>query len=207
MARHANRRDPRAHWFLLALGMLVLLGELCLAGYVNHVGAEGGDPRPAAAERKPAPADVTSAGPVLHVDGDRRVSSRGMPANTIALTFDDGPDPQWTPAILDILGPARRARDVLRHRLEGQRAPGADAPDSRRGSRARRTHLYPRGAGGRAAVATRPRTDLVPKRDRRGYWLPERIDATAVLLRDQRASAPTSSTPWPMSPRTSTSSC
>src|SRR6188474_804557 len=26
-----------------------------------------------------------------------------MPANTIALTFDDGPDPQWTPAILDVL--------------------------------------------------------------------------------------------------------
>ncbi len=103
MARHADRREPRAHWFLLALGMMVLLGELCLAGYVNHVGAEDGGPRPVAAERKPAPVDVTSGGPVLRVDGDRQVTSRGMPANTIALTFDDGPDPQWTPKILDIL--------------------------------------------------------------------------------------------------------
>jgi len=103
MVRHADRREPRAHWFLLALGMIVLLGELCLAGYVNHVGAEGSGPQPVAVERKPAPDDVTSGGPVLRVDGDRRVSSRGMPANTIALTFDDGPDPQWTPKILDIL--------------------------------------------------------------------------------------------------------
>jgi cellulose synthase/poly-beta-1,6-N-acetylglucosamine synthase-like glycosyltransferase/peptidoglycan/xylan/chitin deacetylase (PgdA/CDA1 family) len=103
MARHVKRRDPRAHWLLLALGMLVLLGELCLAGYVNHVGAEDGDPRPAAAGREPAPAEVISGGPVLRVDGDRQVSSRGMPDNTIALTFDDGPDPQWTPVILDIL--------------------------------------------------------------------------------------------------------
>jgi cellulose synthase/poly-beta-1,6-N-acetylglucosamine synthase-like glycosyltransferase/peptidoglycan/xylan/chitin deacetylase (PgdA/CDA1 family) len=103
MARHVNRREPRAHWFLLALGMLVLLGELCLAGYVNHVGGEGGGPRPVAADPEPAPADVASGGPVLRVDGDRQVSSRGMPDNTIALTFDDGPDPQWTPVILDIL--------------------------------------------------------------------------------------------------------
>lgn len=26
-----------------------------------------------------------------------------MPRGTIALTFDDGPDPQWTPKILDVL--------------------------------------------------------------------------------------------------------
>ena len=26
-----------------------------------------------------------------------------MPAKTIALTFDDGPDPEWTPKILDVL--------------------------------------------------------------------------------------------------------
>ncbi len=103
MARHVSRREPRAHWFLLALGMVVLLGELCLAGYVNHVGAEGGDRRPATAGRMSAPSEVLDGGPVLRFDGEGGVSSRSLPARTIALTFDDGPDPQWTPAILDIL--------------------------------------------------------------------------------------------------------
>src|SRR5207237_1311415 len=28
---------------------------------------------------------------------------RGLPDHTVALTFDDGPDPRWTPAILDVL--------------------------------------------------------------------------------------------------------
>ncbi len=32
-----------------------------------------------------------------------RVSRYGASANQIALTFDDGPDPQWTPKILDVL--------------------------------------------------------------------------------------------------------
>jgi len=103
VARHIKRREPRAHWWLLALGMLVLLGELCLAGYVDHVGAEGSGPRIPAADRKAAPDEVIEGGPVLRVDAAGQVSTRGMPANTIALTFDDGPDPQWTPAILDVL--------------------------------------------------------------------------------------------------------
>ena len=41
-------------------------------------------------------------GPVLEItdDGVRSVRS---PAGHVALTFDDGPDPRWTPAILDVL--------------------------------------------------------------------------------------------------------
>jgi cellulose synthase/poly-beta-1,6-N-acetylglucosamine synthase-like glycosyltransferase/peptidoglycan/xylan/chitin deacetylase (PgdA/CDA1 family) len=41
-------------------------------------------------------------GPVLDLSGPSP-RARGMPARTIALTFDDGPDPQWTPAVLDVL--------------------------------------------------------------------------------------------------------
>ena len=26
-----------------------------------------------------------------------------LPRGTIALTFDDGPDPEWTPKVLDVL--------------------------------------------------------------------------------------------------------
>ena len=103
MARHASRREPRAHWVLLLLGLVVLLGELCLSGYIRHVGAEGSGPRPVVSAPEPAPAEVVGGGPVLRLDQDGRLTSRGMPTKTIALTFDDGPDPRWTPEILDAL--------------------------------------------------------------------------------------------------------
>ena len=41
-------------------------------------------------------------GPVINTTGGQESSSR-LPARTIALTFDDGPDPTWTPQILDLL--------------------------------------------------------------------------------------------------------
>src|SRR5690242_18339192 len=97
------RREPQAHWVLLCLFMLVLLGELCLNGYVSHVGAEGSGPTEQSGAGGVAPAAVTSGPAVQRVGGDGSVSGRAMPAKTIALTFDDGPDPVWTPQILAIL--------------------------------------------------------------------------------------------------------
>jgi peptidoglycan/xylan/chitin deacetylase (PgdA/CDA1 family)/glycosyltransferase involved in cell wall biosynthesis len=109
MARHALRREPRAHWLLLCLFMLVLLAALCLHGYVSGVGAEGTGPTPQR-DTGTAPAEVTGGGPVQRVGADRTVTTRSMPTRTIALTFDDGPDPRWTPQILDVLA---------RHRAHG----------------------------------------------------------------------------------------
>ncbi|MCW2639708.1 MAG: polysaccharide deacetylase [Dactylosporangium sp.] len=103
MAGHAGRREPRAHWLLLCLFMLVLLGELCLNGYVSHVGASGTGPATRAAAVVGGPAAVTAGAPVQRIGADASVTSRGMPAKTIALTFDDGPDPRFTPQILDVL--------------------------------------------------------------------------------------------------------
>src|SRR3954463_9807361 len=99
MAKSLPGRQPRAHWLLLCLFMLVLLAELCLNGFVTHVGAEGRSVGPAPTGGA-APAEVTGGGPVQRVAPDGTVSSRAMPAGTIALTFDDGPDPRWTPQIL-----------------------------------------------------------------------------------------------------------
>jgi cellulose synthase/poly-beta-1,6-N-acetylglucosamine synthase-like glycosyltransferase/peptidoglycan/xylan/chitin deacetylase (PgdA/CDA1 family) len=87
----------------LVLGMVLLLGELSLSGYVHHVGHEGDGPRPPAEGRAAAPDAVLEGGPVLRIDSSGQVSSRSMPADAIALTFDDGPDPGWTPKILDVL--------------------------------------------------------------------------------------------------------
>jgi cellulose synthase/poly-beta-1,6-N-acetylglucosamine synthase-like glycosyltransferase/peptidoglycan/xylan/chitin deacetylase (PgdA/CDA1 family) len=102
MSNHVRRREPRAHWVLLSLFMLVQLGGLCFNGYVSHVGAEGGDPPPEN-PGSAAPAAVTAGGPVLRIGAGAAVTTRRMPAKTIALTFDDGPDPHWTPQILDVL--------------------------------------------------------------------------------------------------------
>jgi cellulose synthase/poly-beta-1,6-N-acetylglucosamine synthase-like glycosyltransferase/peptidoglycan/xylan/chitin deacetylase (PgdA/CDA1 family) len=104
MARRTRAGEPRAHWILLLLGVLLLFGELSLNGYVLHVGAEGtGKPHIPTAADGVAPAAVTEGGPLISLDAAGQPLSRQMPANTIALTFDDGPDPRWTPLILDVL--------------------------------------------------------------------------------------------------------
>ncbi|SCL16647.1 bifunctional polysaccharide deacetylase/glycosyltransferase family 2 protein [Micromonospora inyonensis] len=99
MSRHAARPDPRAHWVLLLLGLLVLLAALSFHGLVT--GVSGGSGR-ADGVAGPAPEEVTSAGPVLRLDQPEPVT-RAMPERTVALTFDDGPDPEWTPKVLDLL--------------------------------------------------------------------------------------------------------
>ncbi|MEV0155648.1 glycosyltransferase [Micromonospora sp. NPDC050686] len=68
------------------------------------------------------PVDILDGGPVLDVRGEQPRSYR-LPAKTIALTFDDGPDPAWTPQVLDVLRRHRAAAtffvigsQVTRHR-------------------------------------------------------------------------------------------
>ncbi len=87
---------------MLCLLSLLLLAELGLDGYVRHVGAEGTGPSPVRTG-PPAPVSVTGGNAVQRVAADGSVTSRALPGRTIALTFDDGPDPQWTPRVLDVL--------------------------------------------------------------------------------------------------------
>jgi cellulose synthase/poly-beta-1,6-N-acetylglucosamine synthase-like glycosyltransferase/peptidoglycan/xylan/chitin deacetylase (PgdA/CDA1 family) len=103
MGRRVRQPTPRAHWALLALLMLVLLAELSLNGYVTHVGAEGSGEPAVTASDGPVPEAVTGGAAVQRIAADGSVTSRSMPAKTIALTFDDGPDPVWTPRILAVL--------------------------------------------------------------------------------------------------------
>ncbi|MEU6746433.1 bifunctional polysaccharide deacetylase/glycosyltransferase family 2 protein [Spirillospora sp. NPDC046719] len=95
-----RRGEPRGHWVLLLLGGLALTVLLLLDGYAH--GAVGEAPRKDPAHPVPAPSAITSGGPVLNMAGGTPHSLR-TPAKTIALTFDDGPDPTWTPRILDVL--------------------------------------------------------------------------------------------------------
>jgi peptidoglycan/xylan/chitin deacetylase (PgdA/CDA1 family)/GT2 family glycosyltransferase len=82
----------------LAFGLLTLLVALLLQGYGRHqLGGSGTAlPTDSTAVAIPGGGAVVYGGP----DG---LTSRGLPARTVALTFDDGPDARWTPQILDVL--------------------------------------------------------------------------------------------------------
>ncbi|MEU5726971.1 glycosyltransferase [Micromonospora sp. NPDC047738] len=49
------------------------------------------------------PTEVRDGGPILNVGADGRTQSHRLPPRTLALTFDDGPDPRWTPEVLRVL--------------------------------------------------------------------------------------------------------
>jgi len=100
-ASHRKSRTPRGHWALVSLVMLVLAAGLLVEGYTRGILGENGADVPSA-HTAGAPAPIVNGGPVIKVDGSS-VRSYALPARTVALTFDDGPDPTWTPRILAVL--------------------------------------------------------------------------------------------------------
>jgi cellulose synthase/poly-beta-1,6-N-acetylglucosamine synthase-like glycosyltransferase len=96
---HAQSRDPRAHWLLLILVLPAMFAALLFEGWTNHEVDAAKTRRDCTT---PVPKAVEEGGPVLRIKGDK-VESAAMPARTVALTFDGGPDPVWTPRLLDLL--------------------------------------------------------------------------------------------------------
>jgi peptidoglycan/xylan/chitin deacetylase (PgdA/CDA1 family) len=83
--------------------MLVFAAGLMVEGYTRGVLGENSSTEPSPGRHTvAAPAAVTSGGPVIRMAGSHP-RSYTMPARTVALTFDDGPDPTWTPKILAVL--------------------------------------------------------------------------------------------------------
>ncbi len=83
--------------------MLVIAIGLLAEGYTHGVlGESSATVAQGAPDGAPAPATVTGGGPVINATGAGPDSSP-MPPRTVALTFDDGPDPAWTPKIVAIL--------------------------------------------------------------------------------------------------------
>jgi peptidoglycan/xylan/chitin deacetylase (PgdA/CDA1 family) len=93
------RRTPR--WILGVLTTLVICAMLAVNGLATaEIVSETGAGEPGAAGA--VPANIAEGGPVIDATGASTVSTT-LPAKTIALTFDDGPDPEWTPQILAVL--------------------------------------------------------------------------------------------------------
>ncbi|HYO18472.1 MAG TPA: glycosyltransferase [Dermatophilaceae bacterium] len=93
---------PRSRWVLLAVLGVVLALSLLVYGYTHHL--NGGTADGGAGAQGPSgqvPSAVSDGGPVVSAGGQPR-TARVKPG-TIALTFDDGPDPVWTPKILEVL--------------------------------------------------------------------------------------------------------
>jgi cellulose synthase/poly-beta-1,6-N-acetylglucosamine synthase-like glycosyltransferase/peptidoglycan/xylan/chitin deacetylase (PgdA/CDA1 family) len=102
-ATHRKSRTPRGHWFVVSLVVLVFAVGLLVEGYTRGVLGENSSDQPSPGSHGgAAPAAVAGGGPVISVAG-AHARSYAMPARTVALTFDDGPDPTWTPRVLAVL--------------------------------------------------------------------------------------------------------
>ncbi|WP_406100265.1 bifunctional polysaccharide deacetylase/glycosyltransferase family 2 protein [Streptomyces sp. NBC_01013] len=90
-------------YMLPFLFLVALLAMLMLRGYVHsEILADHRIQPPAATDR--VPEQVLDGGPVIDARSTTEpAKSLGIPDHRIVLTFDDGPDPVWTPRVLDKL--------------------------------------------------------------------------------------------------------
>jgi len=83
--------------------MLVFALGLLIEGYTHGVLGENSADQPSvSAQAGAAPAAIAAGGPIIQATSSGALGY-SMPARTVALTFDDGPDPRWTPAVLAVL--------------------------------------------------------------------------------------------------------
>ncbi|WP_406191267.1 bifunctional polysaccharide deacetylase/glycosyltransferase family 2 protein [Streptomyces sp. NBC_01017] len=100
MSRHADvRRPPRGHWLVLLLVLLVVAVTLLFEGWTTHQ-VDAARAKPPCTQ--PIPREADDGKPLLRF-GPTGVATAAMPPGTVALTFDGGPDPVWTPRLLDLL--------------------------------------------------------------------------------------------------------
>ncbi|KUN83227.1 bi-functional transferase/deacetylase [Streptomyces bungoensis] len=101
-ARDGLRRRRLPLRLTLPLLLLVaLVAMLMLRGYVHSEILADHRIQPEAATGK-VPEKILDGGPVIDTRGGR-TTSLGVPDHRLVLTFDDGPDPTWTPKVLDVL--------------------------------------------------------------------------------------------------------
>ncbi|MEU9337366.1 glycosyltransferase [Streptomyces sp. NPDC048290] len=96
-----RRRRLPMRLLLPTLVLVALMAMLMLRGYVHsEILADHRVQDPVAADH--VPERVLEGGPVIDTRGAEPTSLR-VPDHRLVLTFDDGPDPVWTPRVLDVL--------------------------------------------------------------------------------------------------------
>src|SRR5437764_12049583 len=93
--RGFTRRQPRSHWILVGVLVAALLVALLAQGYARRQVGRSTTIAPGASAPAPPGSLVSWSG--------ERLRRSSPPSMTVALTFDDGPDPTWTPKLLDLL--------------------------------------------------------------------------------------------------------
>jgi cellulose synthase/poly-beta-1,6-N-acetylglucosamine synthase-like glycosyltransferase/peptidoglycan/xylan/chitin deacetylase (PgdA/CDA1 family) len=102
VASAGRQAVPRPRVVMAALGLLVLVCVMLLDGYLHsEIGNDSRVHESGSAGH--VPASVLDGGPVITFSADGEPNSHALPSRTIALTFDDGPDPEWTPKVLAVL--------------------------------------------------------------------------------------------------------
>ena len=96
-----RRPVPRAHWLVLVVVLFTITVALGLHGYVSGELTDAGYVRPPGPAGQ-LPGSISSGGPILGPNAGA-VTSLAVPPRTVVLTFDDGPDPTWTPKVLQVL--------------------------------------------------------------------------------------------------------
>ncbi|MEV0175408.1 glycosyltransferase [Streptomyces sp. NPDC050803] len=96
-----RRRRLPMRLLLPLLVLAALMAMLMLRGYVHSEILADHRVQPAAASDK-VPEEILKGGPVIDTRSGR-TESLDMPDHRLVLTFDDGPDPKWTPKVLDVL--------------------------------------------------------------------------------------------------------
>ncbi|MEU8702530.1 glycosyltransferase [Streptomyces sp. NPDC048680] len=101
--KQARRRRLPMRYLLPFLLLVALLAMLMLRGYVHsEILADHRIQPPAATDQ--VPQQVLEGGPVIDArSATEPAKTLRIPDHRIVLTFDDGPDPVWTPRVLDKL--------------------------------------------------------------------------------------------------------
>ncbi|WP_373313563.1 glycosyltransferase [Streptomyces capitiformicae] len=102
-ARRRTRTTPRLplRHLLPCVILFALMAMLMLRGYVHSEILADHRVRPPVANDR-VPKKILDGGPVIDTRSGRRTSLE-VPDRELVLTFDDGPDPTWTPKVLDVL--------------------------------------------------------------------------------------------------------
>ncbi|MEV6815417.1 glycosyltransferase [Micromonospora sp. NPDC051296] len=95
-----RRVVPPPSWTVFGVLCTVLAGVLLVGAYANASFAP--DRHQTQAGQHEVPTSVVTGGPIISTTGGQSRSYR-LPPRTIVLTFDDGPDPVWTPEVLRVL--------------------------------------------------------------------------------------------------------